>query len=138
MLERKLWVKYELWNRFMMSRDTSNVLLYTSLSAPFDEAQPLRAAPAIRPSLALSPAPSVMSFSPKLLSRAAKLPRRTANVSRGLATVVNNPVRRYGGLKDQDRIFSNAYMRHDHGIKGAQVSKILGNRYRFFSPRATT
>ena len=29
------------------------------------------------------------------------------------------PVRRYSRLKDQDRIFTNAYCRHDHGIKGA-------------------
>jgi hypothetical protein len=40
-------------------------------------------------------------------------------LARGLATV-QEPVRRYGGLKDQDRIFTNAYCRHDHGIKGAQ------------------
>ena len=45
---------------------------------------------------------------------------------RHLATVQDTPVRRYGGLKDQDRIFTNAYSRHDHGIKGALV--------RFFSP----
>ncbi|KAN0111197.1 hypothetical protein V8E52_008809 [Russula decolorans] len=38
---------------------------------------------------------------------------------RHLATVQDTPVRRYGGLKDQDRIFTNAYSRHDHGIKGA-------------------
>ncbi|KAF5311225.1 hypothetical protein D9611_012985 [Ephemerocybe angulata] len=42
------------------------------------------------------------------------------NNARGLATVTDTPVRRYGGLKDQDRIFTNAYCRHDHGIKGAQ------------------
>ena len=29
------------------------------------------------------------------------------------------PVRRYGGLKDQDHIFTNAYCRHNRGIKGA-------------------
>jgi len=40
---------------------------------------------------------------------------------RNLATVPDTPVRRYGGLKDQDRIFTNAYLRHDHGIKGAMV-----------------
>ena len=33
----------------------------------------------------------------------------------------DTPVRRYGGLKDQDRIFTNAFCRHDHGLKGAQV-----------------
>lgn len=41
--------------------------------------------------------------------------------TRGLATVQDTPVRRYGGLKDQDRIFTNAYCKHDHGLKGAQV-----------------
>jgi hypothetical protein len=30
-------------------------------------------------------------------------------------------VRRYGCLKDQDRIVTNAYCRHDHGLKGAKV-----------------
>jgi hypothetical protein len=40
---------------------------------------------------------------------------------RSLATVAETPVRRYGGLKDQDRIFTNAYCRHDHGLKGAKV-----------------
>jgi NADH dehydrogenase (ubiquinone) flavoprotein 1 len=44
--------------------------------------------------------------------------------TRGYATVQDTPVRRYGGLKDQDRIFTNAYCRHDHGIKGAQVSSM--------------
>ena len=44
---------------------------------------------------------------------------------RNLATVQDTPVRRYGGLKDQDRIFTNAYLRHDHGIKGAMVCHFL-------------
>ncbi|KAJ7653309.1 hypothetical protein DFH06DRAFT_1093636 [Mycena polygramma] len=39
---------------------------------------------------------------------------------RSFATVADPPVRRYGGLKDQDRIFTNAYCRHDHGLKGAK------------------
>lgn len=47
-----------------------------------------------------------------------------AKIRRGFATVSDPPVRRYGGLRDQDRIFTNAYCRHDHGIKGAQVSYI--------------
>lgn len=47
-------------------------------------------------------------------------PLRT-RVVRSFATVADPPVRRYGGLKDQDRIFQNAYCRHDHGLKGAQV-----------------
>lgn len=61
------------------------------------------------------------------------LPRHSAAVSlsarRSLATEANLPgqqaaVRRvsHGGLRDQDRIFTNAYMRHDHGLKGAMVS----------------
>ncbi|EJU03008.1 NADH-ubiquinone oxidoreductase [Dacryopinax primogenitus] len=41
-------------------------------------------------------------------------------VKRGFATVQDPPVRHYGGLKDQDRIFTNLYSRHDHGLKGAQ------------------
>lgn len=46
-------------------------------------------------------------------------PRRTdisrpfrAKLRRSFATVQDTPVRRYGGLKDQDRIFTNAYCRH--------------------------
>jgi NADH dehydrogenase (ubiquinone) flavoprotein 1 len=35
--------------------------------------------------------------------------------------VQDPPVRHYGGLKDQDRIFTNIHSRHDHGIKGAMV-----------------
>lgn len=44
---------------------------------------------------------------------------------RTFATAVDPPVRRYGGLKDQDRIFTNAYCRHDHGLKGAKVLDTL-------------
>ncbi|KAI1783323.1 NADH-ubiquinone oxidoreductase [Ganoderma leucocontextum] len=47
-------------------------------------------------------------------------PFRAKPPRRSFATVQDTPVRRYGGLKDQDRIFTNAYCRHDHGIKGAQ------------------
>lgn len=51
----------------------------------------------------------------------------TAVSRRSFATIApdsatTNPVRRYGGLKDQDRIFTNAYCKHDHGLKGAKVS----------------
>ena len=35
--------------------------------------------------------------------------------------VHDTPVRRYGGLKDQDRTFTNAHCRHDHGIKDAMA-----------------
>lgn len=51
-------------------------------------------------------------------------PLRVKPTKRSFATVQDPPVRRYGGLKDQDRIFTNAYCRHDHGIKGAQVRYI--------------
>lgn len=34
---------------------------------------------------------------------------------------VSTPVRHYGGLKDQDRIFTNLYLRHDPGLKGAKA-----------------
>ena len=36
-------------------------------------------------------------------------------------TVQDTPVRWYGGLKDQDQIFTDTYLRRDHGIKGALV-----------------
>lgn len=47
--------------------------------------------------------------------------RLQLHLSRALATVADPPVRRYGGLKDQDRIFTNAYLKHDFGLKGALV-----------------
>lgn len=48
-------------------------------------------------------------------------PALSAASARSLATVADPPVRRYGGLKDQDRIFTNLFCRGDHGIKGAKV-----------------
>jgi NADH dehydrogenase (ubiquinone) flavoprotein 1 len=37
------------------------------------------------------------------------------------ATVQSTPASRtYGGLKDQDRIFTNLYLRHDFRLKGAK------------------
>lgn len=58
---------------------------------------------------------------PSSLPRTARaLPRVAVSAARSLATVSDPPVRRYGGLKDQDRIFTNLFSRHDHGIKGAQ------------------
>lgn len=53
------------------------------------------------------------------LLRATKPAARPLSLSRSLATVSDPPVRHYGGLKDQDRIFTNLYLKHDHGIKGA-------------------
>lgn len=48
--------------------------------------------------------------------------------SRTFATVQDAPPKTppprkttFGGLKDQDRIFTNAYMKHDHGLKGAKA-----------------
>ncbi|KAJ7580992.1 hypothetical protein C8J56DRAFT_958766 [Mycena floridula] len=60
---------------------------------------------------------SVASTSLKATSRplAGKLA-----AGRSFATVADPPVRRYGGLKDQDRIFTNVYCKHDHGLKGAK------------------
>ncbi|KAJ3812141.1 hypothetical protein F5876DRAFT_87908 [Lentinula aff. lateritia] len=45
---------------------------------------------------------------------------KTQQSRRSFATVTDTPVRRYGGLKDQDRIFTNAFCKHDHGITGAK------------------
>ncbi|KAI9616806.1 hypothetical protein KEM48_005052 [Puccinia striiformis f. sp. tritici PST-130] len=46
------------------------------------------------------------------------------NTLRSFATVTNSiptNIRNHGGLKDQDRIFQNAYMKHDHLLKGARA-----------------
>lgn len=53
----------------------------------------------------------------------APIPRPPAPHSRRhLATETEAPpVRHYGGLKDQDRIFTNAFNQRDYGIKGAMV-----------------
>ncbi|TDL19171.1 hypothetical protein BD410DRAFT_842263 [Rickenella mellea] len=53
---------------------------------------------------------------------------------RSFATVQDPPVRLYGGLKDQDRIFTNAHSRHDFSLKGA---KSRGNVRRTSSEKAT-
>ncbi|CAD6563905.1 MAG: NADH dehydrogenase [ubiquinone] flavoprotein 1, mitochondrial [Tremellales sp. Tagirdzhanova-0007] len=53
-------------------------------------------------------------------SRSPSLTHVIPIASRSLATVSDPPVRRYGGLKDQDRIFTNLNSRHDHGLKGAK------------------
>ena len=58
----------------------------------------------------------------KVSKSVALLQRQSPSLKRSLAAVADPPVRRYGGLKDQDRIFTNAYCRHDHGLKGALVS----------------
>ena len=54
-----------------------------------------------------------------LRARALRATQQAPKV-RSLATVADVPVRRYGGLKDQDRIFTNLFCKHDHGLKGAQ------------------
>ncbi|KAM0750101.1 NADH-ubiquinone oxidoreductase 51 kDa subunit, mitochondrial [Meredithblackwellia eburnea MCA 4105] len=59
------------------------------------------------------------------LSLARRLPLvQPVAARRTLATVQDPPAppprkTTFGGLRDQDRIFTNAYMKHDHGIKGA-------------------
>lgn len=55
-----------------------------------------------------------------LRARALRATQQTPTKVRTLATVADVPVRRYGGLKDQDRIFTNLFCKHDHGLKGAQ------------------
>ncbi|KAH9831455.1 NADH-ubiquinone oxidoreductase [Rhodofomes roseus] len=60
-------------------------------------------------------------FRPASSSQIARPFRAKLNLRRSFATVQDPPPRRYGGLKDQDRIFTNAYCRHDHGLKGAQA-----------------
>jgi hypothetical protein len=80
---------------------------------------------------------SDVTASRNVLHASTKLSRRS------LATVQDTPVRRYGGLKDQDRIFTNIYSRHDHGIKGAMVhilplsrlSVLLGTHFNSFHLR---
>ena len=47
------------------------------------------------------------------------LPSRAATLAPALATAAYSTTRSYGGLKDQDRIFTNLYGKHDFGIKGA-------------------
>ena len=47
--------------------------------------------------------------------------------SRSLATVSDPPPRKYGGLKDQDRIFQNLYGHHGPDLKSAQK---LGDWYK--------
>ncbi|GLB40646.1 putative core subunit of the mitochondrial membrane respiratory chain NADH dehydrogenase (Complex I) that is believed to belong to the minimal assembly required for catalysis [Lyophyllum shimeji] len=72
----------------------------------------------LRASSSSSSAMLKASLSTPALSRPFRAKLRLA---RSLATVADPPVRRYGGLKDQDRIFTNLYCRHDHGLKGAQA-----------------
>lgn len=65
--------------------------------------------------------------SPATLARAsarlasAPVPSQAPAAARGLATVTDAPKRSHGGLRDQDRIFQNAYLRHDHLLAGAKV-----------------
>ena len=58
---------------------------------------------------------------------------KPTRLARSLATHAPAPVvtrkTTHGGLRDQDRIFSNAYMKHDHGLKGAMVSNSFNLEY---------
>jgi len=71
-----------------------------------------------------------MSTLSKVAIRPSNLPRPLAAkalAARHFATVQDAPKpppKVHGGLKDQDRIFTNAYMRHDHLLKGARVRSI--------------
>jgi len=60
--------------------------------------------------------------------KSTSIPRslRSAAQVRGLATVSDaaNPVRRYGGLKDQDRIFTNLFCKEDFGCVLATTGPI--------------
>ncbi|KAJ2672642.1 NADH dehydrogenase [ubiquinone] flavoprotein 1, mitochondrial, partial [Coemansia spiralis] len=49
---------------------------------------------------------------------AARLVRPSSVAARAYATE-GGSTRKYGGLKDQDRIFTNLYGQHDFGLKGA-------------------
>ncbi|KAF8072132.1 NADH-ubiquinone oxidoreductase 51 kDa subunit [Lyophyllum atratum] len=71
----------------------------------------------LRASSSSSSAMLKASLSATVISRPFRAKLRLA---RSFATAADPPVRRYGGLKDQDRIFTNVYCRHDHGLKGAQ------------------
>jgi hypothetical protein len=54
---------------------------------------------------------------PRLVARLARF--STAPAATKAATGTHTRV--YGGLKDQDRIFTNIYGEHDTGIKGAMA-----------------
>lgn len=55
-----------------------------------------------------------------LLARFAAV-RAGVPVGRMLAATYTTATRTYGGLKDEDRIFTNLYGRHDWKLKGAQA-----------------
>ena len=58
---------------------------------------------------------------PSTASATARLPAKTqaADQKKGFATVGDAPKRVYGGLKDQDRIFTNLYGHHGADLKSA-------------------
>jgi NADH dehydrogenase (ubiquinone) flavoprotein 1 len=58
-------------------------------------------------------------FKQSALPRTLRATRAAATQSRGLATVADPPVRHYGGLKDQDRIFQNLLRTGDPVSGGA-------------------
>ncbi|CAK9780666.1 putative NADH-ubiquinone oxidoreductase 51 kDa subunit [Cutaneotrichosporon oleaginosum] len=58
-------------------------------------------------------------FKQSALPRTLRATRAAATQSRSLATVADPPVRHYGGLKDQDRIFQNLLRNGDPYLKGA-------------------
>jgi NADH dehydrogenase (ubiquinone) flavoprotein 1 len=68
-----------------------------------------------------APAPQALSsLSHRVLPSAATAARSSQSQhNRGFATVQDPPKRTYGGLKDQDRIFTNLYGHHGADLKSA-------------------
>lgn len=62
---------------------------------------------------------ALSSLSHRALPSAAATTRLKSQQSRGLATVQDPPKRVYGGLRDQDRIFTNLYSHHGADLKSA-------------------
>jgi NADH dehydrogenase (ubiquinone) flavoprotein 1 len=62
---------------------------------------------------------ALSSLSHRALPSAAATSRLKSQQSRGLATVQDPPKRVYGGLRDQDRIFTNLYSHHGADLKSA-------------------
>lgn len=70
-----------------------------------------------------APTPAALNRVLPSAAATARLPTtstpQTSQRSRGLATVQDPPKRVYGGLKDQDRIFTNLYSHHGADLKSA-------------------
>lgn len=71
----------------------------------------VRATPATQAVKALTSASAATSRAPAAAT--------AVNQTKSFATVSDPPVRHYGGLKDQDRIFTNLYGHHGADLKSA-------------------